>query len=213
MSEAEMDALRAAFDAQSALQRETDHRFKNVLQLISSVILLQSRRASDPAAQAALKSVLQRVSAVSVASRHIDRAAGAEQTDVTSLIREIATELASNAAPGVLVDLDLDPATAAARDGAPLALILNEALGNALAHAFPDGRPGRVRVALQRESTGFVLAIADDGVGAPEGGPPKGFGLTILQLMAQQVHGRLEMTATQPGFRLAVHVPMDDPSP
>ena len=211
MSGAETEDLRAAFEAQAALQRESDHRIKNVLQLISSIILLQSRRATDAAAQAALRSVLQRVSSIGVASRHIDRDDGGELTDVTALIREIATDIASSVGQeGVRVDLELDPVSLPARHGAPVALILSEALANALVHAFPNGRPGRVLVALQRDAGGFVLSVADDGVGAPEAGPAKAFGLTILQLMTQQLRGRLEMTATQPGLRVAVYVPMDE---
>jgi two-component sensor histidine kinase len=209
MSEPETDALRSAIEAQVALQRETDHRVKNILQLISSVILLQGRRATDPMAQAALKSVLQRVSAISVASRHIERAADGELTDLTALVREIATELASSAGrEAIAVDLDLEPVSLPARHGAPLALVLSEALANALVHGYPDGRAGRVQVVLHRQPAGFVLRVSDDGVGVPEGGPTKGFGLTILQLMVQQLRARLE-TTTQPGFSLAVHVAMD----
>jgi two-component sensor histidine kinase len=189
-----------------ALRREADHRTKNTLQLISSIVMLQGRRATDPAAQAALKSVLQRITAVSLAHRHVHD----EQVELSALVRELATDIArSNGREGLAVDLALEPVTVAARAAAPVALIVNEALSNALRHGFADGRPGRVEVALRPLDGGFELAVADDGVGLA--GPAQGFGSTILQLMAQQLKGRLA-TTPQPGCRIAVTVPMEAPA-
>jgi two-component sensor histidine kinase len=190
-------------EAEGARLRETEHRVKNTLQLISSIVMLQSRRTPEPATQAALKAVLQRITAVSLAHRHI----ADERIELAALIRELAAELTrAIGREGVEVKLDLEPITVAARHAAPIALWANEALGNALNHGFPHGRPGRVLVTLRRTPEGLELAVSDDGVGLAE--PAKGFGATLLQLMAQQLKGRLEITP-QPGCRVAVTVPVE----
>jgi two-component sensor histidine kinase len=192
-------------DDGEALRREAEHRTKNTLQLISSIVMLQGRRTADPAAQAALKSVLQRIAAVSLAHRHVH----AEQVELSALVRELAADITrANGRDGLSVELALEPVTVPARDGAPVALILNEALGNALHHGFGDGRPGRVDVALRRLENGFEISVTDDGVGLSA--TPNGFGSTIVQLMAQQLKGRLT-TTPQPGCRIAVTVPMEAP--
>jgi two-component sensor histidine kinase len=212
MAEQDAAALTAALEAQAALQRESDHRMKNVLQLICSLLMLQGRRAASPEVQAALTAALQRATAVSVAARHVERIDGVERTDLTALIREIATELATRTRrDDVAIDLDLEPLTLPARHGGALALIVNEAVGNALAHGF-NGRGGRIKVGVRRAGDELVLSVHDDGIGV-DGELPKGFGLTIAGLMAQQLRGRLETDVSQPGFRLAVHVPMPDAKP
>ncbi len=209
----ETETLRQALAAQAELQREADHRVKNTLQLISSLVLLHGRRTTDPGAKRALKAVQQRVTAVSVAHRHVVRTAGVEEVELSSLVRELAGDLAAAAGrEGIEISLDLEALTVPARHSAPLALILNEALVNALAHAFPDGRPGRIALSLRRAEGGFELAVTDDGVGPPAPGGD-GFGRTILQLLAQQLRAKLETTDAQPGLRVAVSVPMDPAQP
>lgn len=215
MTSPESEALRAELERQAALQREADHRVKNNLQLISSLVLLQGRRAREEPVRQALKAVLQRISAVSVAHRHVVRPDDSERVEVSGLARELVGDLAATAGrEGIEIGLDLEPVHIPARDGAPLALLISETVGNALRHAFPEGRRGRVEVAVRRTPEGYELTVADDGVGMPQGAPAAGFGMTIVQLLAQQLRGRLETGPAQPGFRLAVRVPMEpDPQP
>lgn len=214
MANRDVEALRAELDRLAALQREADHRVKNNLQLISSLVLLHSRRAGDEAVRQALKAVLQRVTAVSVAHRHVARSDGAERVEVASLVRELVGDLAASAGrEGVEIALDLDPVSAPARHGAPLALLVSEAVGNALRHAFPEGRSGAIAVSVRHAPGGFELTVADDGVGLDTAAAGTGFGMTIIQLLAQQLRGRLETVPAQPGLRISVSVPMETEAP
>jgi two-component sensor histidine kinase len=195
-------------------QREAEHRVKNTLQLISSIVLLQGRRASDEAAKQALKAVQQRVAAVSVAHRHVVWFEDGERVELAGLVREIVGDLAGSAGrEGVAIDLDLEPIYIPGRQGASFALLLSETVGNCLRHAFPGSRPGRVQVSLRRSGDGFELAVADNGVGGADGGAATGFGLTVAQLMAQQLRGKLVVSPAQPGLRLSVSIPMDVEAP
>ncbi|WP_293905289.1 sensor histidine kinase [Phenylobacterium sp.] len=211
MAQTTNDSAELALARQAARHREVEHRVKNTLQLISSIALLQGRRAQDEAARQALRAIQQRVAAVSVAHRHVGWNDDAEQVEVAALVREIVSDLAGSAGrEGVAIDLDLEPVTIPGRQGAPVALLLSETVGNALRHAFPEGRSGRVRVTLRRLGGTFELSVADDGVGlAVDATPASGFGLTVAQLMAQQLRGRLVTEPAQPGLRLTVTVPMD----
>lgn len=208
------DSPELALERQAARHREVEHRVKNTLQLISSIVLLQGRRAKDEGAREALRAVQQRVAAISVAHRHVDWAGEAEQVELAALVREIVSDLAGHAGrEGVTIDLDLEPVTIAGRQGAPVALLVSEAVGNALRHAFPDNRSGRVRVGLRRVGANFELSVADDGVGMAADAPTGGFGLNVVQLMSRQLRGKLATDMAQPGLRHTVTVPMETPAP
>lgn len=210
MAEKDTESADQALERQAARQREVEHRVKNTLQLISSIVLLQGRRVQDEAARATLKAVQQRVAAVSVAHRHVRWIEEAEQVECAALVREIVGDLASAAGrEGVDIELDLETVHIAGRHAAPVALLVSETVGNALRHAYPDSLHGRVRVSLRRRGGNFELSVADEGCGMPVDAPPTGFGLTVAQLMAQQLRGRLETEAAQPGVRLSVVVPME----
>ena len=101
-------------------------------------------------------------------------------------------------------DLDV-PASKAA----PLALVISELFSNALRHGFPEGRSGHISVSITRTNGEFRIEIADDGVGMPEGARTSGFGLTIVQLLCQQLKARSETTAAGPGTRVVVNLPVN----
>lgn len=213
---AELDTATAdsALERQAARHREIEHRVKNTLQLISSIVLLQGRRAKDETARAALRAIQLRVAAVSVAHRHVSWNDEAEQVELAGLVREIVGDLASSAGrQGVAIDLDLESVIIPGRQGAPMALLVSEAVSNALRHAYPEGCDGRVRVSLRRTPGAFELCVDDEGVGVADAAHATGFGLTVAQLMAQQLRARLHTDAAQPGFKLTVSVPMDEASP
>lgn len=202
-----------ALERQAARHREVEHRVKNTLQLISSIVLLQGRRAPDDGARQALRAVQQRVAAVSVAHRQVAWGDDGEQVEAAALVREIVGDLASSAGrDDVTIALDLEPAYIPGRSGAPLALVVSECVGNALRHAFPPGRPGRVEVRLRTTHGELELTVSDDGVGMAEAAATQGFGFSVIQLMTQQLRGRLAREAAQPGLRLVVTVPMDPAS-
>jgi len=208
------DSPEQRLERQAERHREVEHRVKNTLQLISSIVLLQGRRSRDDGAKQALRAVQQRVAAVSVAHRHVSWSDDGEVVELAGLIREIVGDLAGSAGrEGLAIDLALEPISIAGRQGGPVALMVAEMVGNALRHAFPDDRPGRIRVGLRRTFDGFELHVADDGVGMAEGMQNSGFGLNVVQLMAQQLRGKLAMEPAQPGARLTVSVPMDAQAP
>ena len=198
-------ALEETLARKDALLHELDHRVKNNLQLIASLILLQSRRTADDGARQALKTVLERVTAVATVHRRLvqgDRL----RFDVADFLRDLTGDLAAAAGRDDLeIVLDLEHVTIPAASAAPFALVVNELLGNTLKHAFPAGRDGRIAISLAVVGDACVLTVADDGVGL--GDQPPGFGLMIVKLLCQQLHAGLETADAQPGVRTTVTVP------
>ena len=204
--DARIRELEAALERKTALLREIDHRVKNDLQLISSLILLQSRRVGDESARHALKTMLERVNAVATVHRRLSVGEDSQQFDVAAFIRDLAGDLALAAGRSdVQISLDLDPVSVRASAAAPLALVTNELMGNALKHAFPD-RGGVIAVSLAKADGACVLTISDDGQGMGEA--KKAFGLTIVGLLCQQLRASLEIASDGPGVRAVIRAPM-----
>ena len=189
-----------------AVLQEVDHRVKNNLQLIASLILLQSRRAPDPAARDALKSVLERVAAVTTVHRRLFQG-DVHRFEVADFLRDLVGDLAATAGrDGIEIALTLEPMQIPASSAAPFALIVNELLTNALKHAFPQGRRGRVSLQLAREADTCVLTLLDDGVGLSDA--PPGFGLSLVRLLCQQLHADLKFEGPVPGTRVTLRTPL-----
>lgn len=200
-------ALDHALARHTALIHEIDHRVKNNLQLISSLLLLQSRRLKAGEAQDALRTMLSRVNAIAAVHRCFFREGESEKFELAEFLRNLAEELHTSAERADIgLDLDLRPMAVGAAHGAPLALIANELVANALGHAYPSPSGGRVEVGLKPGKTGIELSICDSGAGL--GLAPAGFGLTITRMLTHQLRGNFSMEDRQPGVRALVIFPV-----
>lgn len=202
--------LTQALEQKTALLHEVDHRVKNNLQLISSLLLLQNRRVSDPAVKAALRGMLDRVSAIATVHRRLFQCDDVERFDVSAFVRDLVADImGSSGRDDIQFNLDLERVDVAASKAAPLALVISDLLSNTMRHAFPDGRPGRVFVGISRNDREFRIEIADDGVGIMTSTGSTGFGLTIIQLLCQQLKAKFESSNASPGTRVVINLPVN----
>jgi len=214
-AEARARDLQAALDRQTALLHELDHRVKNNLQLISSLVLIQARRSEDPAVREALNSMQERLVALGVAHRRLFQSDDPGGFDLSDFVRDLTDELSGPATrPEVAFALDLTPARVDAAKAGPLALLINELLTNALRHAFPEGRAGTVSVKISVMEGPLRIEIADDGVGddsgrAADDGPEQRFGLSLVELLGRQLNAAIVRQDAQPGVRVTVTLPLN----
>ncbi len=202
--------LTQALEQKTALLHEVDHRVKNNLQLISSLLLLQNRRVADPNVKASLRGMLGRVNAIATVHRRLFQSEDVERFDVSAFIRDMVADLmGSTPRDDIEVQLDLERVDIPAAKAAPLALVVNELLTNSLRHGFPEGRGGRIFVGVSRLDGEFRIEITDDGVGLDKTTKTSGFGLTIVQLLCQQLKARSETTDAKPGTRVVVLLPVN----
>ena len=212
--EARTADLTRALEQKTALLHEVDHRVKNNLQLISSLLLLQTRRVTDPGVKNSLRGMLERVSAIATVHRRLFQSEDVERFDVSAFVRDLVSDMMGAARrDDIKVSLDLERIDIAASKAAPLALVISELFSNALRHAFPpealDGRTGEILVRITRQDAEFRIEITDNGVGTGNSASSGGFGLTIVQLLCQQLKARSETTPADPGTRVVVHLPVN----
>ncbi len=203
------DDLERALRQKTALLHEVDHRVKNNLQLISSLLLLQARRAGDPAVKQALRSAQTRINAVAIVHRRLFQGEDPGAFDVAAFIRDMVADAIGMSGRGdIRVVLDLEPAELPASQAAPLALLFGELLGNTIGHAFPDGRAGTLSVLMVRETSVLRIEITDDGVGTGSAGAATGFGGAIVKLLSQQLHADCQAADANPGVRTVIRLPL-----
>lgn len=204
-------ALQTALDRKTAQLHEVEHRIKNTLQMTASLVLLKARRLRDPEARKVLQETAERVSALSAAHRLLSAAGDAGRFNLKEFTSELAGELVTALPSGqVELDLDVQPLGVPASKATALALLLNELVGNAVKHAFPNGRRGRLTIEIGRTENGLKIAVEDDGVGVDHAPPAEGsFGKTLITMLVQQLKGQLTWRDQKPGTRAEIVMPVD----
>ncbi|MBN1890080.1 MAG: PAS domain S-box protein [Thermoflexales bacterium] len=195
--QAERDRSRA-LEEKNALLRELQHRVKNTFAMITSLIRLKVTRTPGPAAREMLEDLGGRIMTLSYLFSMLYTSGEVRNIRLDRYLHNIARSLlAVHVVEGQCIDvqLGLDAVTLDVKRAAPLGLILNELLTNALKHAFPAGRCGTIEVTLSDLEHELVLEVADDGVGLAEGFDltrPAGLGLELVRVLTSQLDGRLE---------------------
>jgi two-component sensor histidine kinase len=193
-----LEATRLLADAaeeRAVLLRELQHRVKNNLQVITSLVNMQIRRAGNPEVRHQLEIILSRVETLRMVHTQLYLADYTGRLDLSSYLGELATNLVrflTSQSDSIQLDLRLDEVTVGADVAVPLGLLVNEFLANSLEHAFPEGR-GTITVCLDAVVAGHArLVLADNGVGLPERASEqpateRGFGLSLIPMLAQQI--------------------------
>jgi len=199
-----VETLRRDLERERARTREVDHRAKNSLQIVSSLLLLMSRRAAEAETQKALKAMHQRVTAIAAVHREILDGETPDSFDLASFVQDHVAALVQARDDGAAVRLDLAPVKLAAAQACPAALIVNELTLNALNHGAAPGHEPHAEVTLRPAGAGFALTVRDWGPGLPPAAEKAGFGLTIVKLLAQQISATVAFEDAQPGLRAVV---------
>lgn len=160
------------------LLRETDHRCANDLQLIVSLLALQSRRAESMEAKSALTEAMNRVAVLARARASLRHQ---EHPDLGSALRQVCQALQSHAEPrGISISIDAAEARPllAADRIATVALAVNELATNAIKHAFQKKKGGSISIVLYQGGGGEAcVTVDDDGLPLPDGAMTAGSGL------------------------------------
>ncbi|MCY2989765.1 MAG: PAS domain S-box protein [Planctomycetota bacterium] len=205
------DALRESLCEKVSLLKEIHHRVKNNLQIISSLLRLQSDQIENAVAKGVLQDMQNRVRSMALIHDHLYRSENLAAVDLAAYLQQLCQQLfqALVATSGTIqLQLDLAPVRLDIDQAIPCGLLVNELVSNALKHAFPDGRTGQVRVELQsvEGGPGWLLRVVDDGVGLPAGfdlNHSTSLGLQLVFGLTRQIGGQLEI-GTGPGAMFAV---------
>lgn len=190
-------ALQKALDDKTVLLREVYHRVYNNLQLVISLLGMQSRHFESDEVRDGFRQVMDRVRSLSLVQQKLHRTEQFSAVDFSSYLRDLANSLVPPAkASDIFIVFDLAPIELTIDKAVPLGLIANELLMNAMKHAFPDKRKGEIHIALaKRPGSRAAFSIADTGVGmaASDMSQSRGVGGRLIQQLAQQADAKITM--------------------
>jgi two-component sensor histidine kinase/PAS domain-containing protein len=202
------EALSVSLREKEVLLKEIHHRVKNNLQIISSLLSLQTTSSGREGAAEALRDSQNRIRSMALIHEKLYMSSDIAHVD----FREYAETLARNlirsysTGPHVRMAVDIDLIPLGIDTAIPCGLIINELVSNALKYAFPGGRSGEIRIRLAYAGGTCTLTVSDDGAGLPDGFDfrnTSSLGLQLVNILAEQMEGTVELdTARGTTFKI-----------
>lgn len=188
---------------QELLLQEVHHRVRNSLQLVGSVIGMQLRSVTEPAARVALQDTNRRIRSIASVHERLHRTERSDQVDLAGFLGALLIDLRAGAPPGIRLELRAVPVQVAVGVAVSLALLVSEMVTNALKYAYPEDQSGVIEVTLAPGANGRLrLSVRDHGRGLPPGFVPRespSLGMRLLFALTQQLGGEASITPAEPG--------------
>ncbi len=190
------------------LLQEVQHRVANSLQIIASVLMQSARKVQSEETRLHLHDAHSRVMSIATVQRQL---AASSVGDVE--LRPYFTQLCESLGASMIEDHERqsivvsgDDSNVTANVSISLGLIVTELVINALKHAFPAGRPGRIKVDYQSHGPNWTLSVGDNGVGMPKdaANARPGLGTSIVESLARQLHATVQVADARPGTTVLV---------
>ena len=208
--------LTLSLKEKEALLKEIHHRVKNNLQVIASLLRLQSDTLEDPATRDLFLESQRRVRSMALVHEQLYQSNDLANINFAEYVRSLVNYIRRSYVrmiPNVAVRVDIPDITLDIDQAVPLGLIINELVSNSLKHAFPNEgshAEGELWVVLKNESAGtLTLEIGDNGLGIPDEvdiEQSTSMGLQLVQSFVLQLHGRMTVRR-QPGTNLIIVIP------
>lgn len=197
------EITKRSLEEKEMLLKEIHHRVKNNLQIIISLLKLQSRYVTDPRDLQIFNSSRSRVETMSLIHEKLYKSKDISDIDLGNYIKDLVTHILqaykinhSEIAFNIKSDniqLTIDTAI-------PCGLIINELINNTLKYAFPEGHPGKIDINIKRCDEDIILEIKDNGIGIPETfdiASSDSLGLQLVETLIKQISGTVTLDAKQ----------------
>lgn len=205
---------RSTLKEKEVLLQEIHHRVKNNLQVISSLLSLQSNYVTDKALSEILQDNRNRIRSMALIHEKLYRSDNLARINIADYLRELAEGLfrvQNTSPPEIYLAIETENVLLNIEKAVPCGLIVNELISNALKHAFPNGRNGEVQIKLVANQNGRVeLLIADNGIGfsaKPDMAAGTTLGLYLVELLVNQLEGTIDLEY-QGGTRFKINFPV-----
>jgi len=177
------------------LMKEIHHRVKNNLEIVSSLLALQSAQIDDSKTKEAMTEGQNRVNSISIVHQKLYQGTNLGSIEMKDYFLNLSQSILDSFGAEEKVklnlameklDLDIDTAV-------PLGLIINELLTNTIKYAFPEGNKGTITIKLEKHNDQHLhLVVTDNGIGKSGITHGTGFGTQLVSLLTQQVNGTMK---------------------
>jgi two-component sensor histidine kinase len=194
----DQERLQASLHEKEVLLKEIHHRVKNNLQIITSLLNLQSKKIKDRQSLAMFAESQNRVKSMALVHENLYRSTNIAKLSFAEYIRSLSSQLfrsygisSSHIRLTISIQeevyMDIDMAI-------PCGLIINELVSNSLKYAFPQNATGEISIALRKSGDKHILQVKDNGVGLPNDFDMEllsSLGLMLVQTLTEQLGGSL----------------------
>jgi two-component sensor histidine kinase len=207
------DKVDRLLEQKEFLLRELQHRVMNSLNILSSLLMLQGKHASQPAVRDQLARAQQRILAMGAVYRHLYSADTTGQVEFGEFLKMICheSERAYVGTSRPSITCESDTVLVSGNQATSLAVLAHELITNALKHAYPGEEPGPIFVRLRRGTDGAVeLSVADQGAGIPKDisvDQPPSLGFKVIMATVRQFGATLEIRRLEPGTEMIIRFP------
>ena len=194
------------------LLKEIHHRVKNNLQVISSLLNMQSRNIKDDSIKDVITESRTRVQSMSLIHQKLYRGKNLAAVEMKSYLQNLADNLidAYSDSEEIEIDLDMQKMELDVDCAIPLGLIVNELITNSLKYAFPKREKGVIAIKMLQEEENIILDISDNGVGKSNSAAKQGssgFGTELIEMLTLQLKGRIQQSIEE-GYHTRLRFPI-----
>jgi PAS domain S-box-containing protein len=191
--------IKSSLKEKEVLLKEIHHRVKNNMQIISSLISLQSDYANNEDTIKMFEDSKNRIRSMALIHEKLYQSEDISLIDFADYIESLAGRLLDvygAAGRGINLRINAEDIFLSIDAAIPCGLIINELVSNSIKHAFPDGRLGQITIDMDKQAGKYMLKVVDDGIGFPENIDYKNtesLGLQIVQTLISQLRGKIEL--------------------
>ena len=195
--ETQAEELRSSLKEKEVLLREVHHRVKNNLQVITSLLNLQTFRVKDPETKALFQECHDRVNSMALIHERLYQSDDLNEIDLAKYLENISVELARSYNADrrrIQLNINVEAVRLGLDQAIPSGLIVNELVSNALKHAFPNQASGKIDIDFSRTESTYMLSVSDNGRGLPETFDVKNsasLGIKLVYALTQKLRGTL----------------------
>ncbi len=193
------ERLKASLHEKEVLLKEIHHRVKNNLQVVSSMLNLQSMNIEDPWLNGVFRESQDRVRSMALIHEKLYQSGDLSRIDFNEYVQNLTAYLLRSYGSGGTIKLNTDVGDIllCVDLAIPCGLIINELVTNSLKYAFPEGRAGTITISMRREDREYTLVIGDDGIGMPDDLDCRksgSLGLQLVDTLNEQLEGSIGMS-------------------
>ncbi|HNB52804.1 MAG TPA: histidine kinase dimerization/phosphoacceptor domain -containing protein, partial [Anaerolineales bacterium] len=204
------EQLQAALQEKEILLKEIHHRVKNNLQVISSLLYLQSLKITEPSMLELFRESRNRVAAMALVHEQLYQSENFARVDFSTYVRALVTSLYESYGvtdTEIPLKIETDGTALDVHTAIPCGLLISEMVSNALKYAFPDGH-GQIAISLRSDGKAHHLTVQDSGIGIPEDSVVRAgaMGLQLIERLTLQIGGTLQRSGP-PGTMYHIQFP------
>jgi len=196
------ELIQRSLKEKTVMLQEIHHRVKNNMQVITSLLNLQSHEITDANIRALFEESKNRIYSMALIHEKLYRAEDLARISFNEYLHSLVSGIVDTyKRRDIIYAVDNDPITLDVNVGIPCGLIANELVSNCLKYAFPEGRKGMITLGINKDTQGNnVLTVADNGVGFPDTVDFRNtttLGLKLVNVLSGQIHGVIELSRVE----------------